>query len=32
MSGKLIVSEEGINVHDYNPDPAIEEWYQEKIP
>ena len=31
LASLLQVSEEGVSVHDYNPDPATEEWYQEKI-
>ncbi len=30
LESLLRISEEGVSVDDYNPDRAIEQWYQEK--
>ena len=31
MESLLRISEEGVSIDDYNPDRAIEQWYQEKV-
>lgn len=31
LKSLLRVSEEGVSIDDYNPDSAIEQWYQEKV-
>ena len=31
LESLLRISEEGVSIDDYNPDRAIEQWYQEKV-